>query len=78
MGATNGWGALVFFEPSVLDVELIVAQAGIICATQELHAERIFIKGDSTTIIKWIQDEMKMLEAHPLHHDILSSSMPLL
>lgn len=39
------------FEPSVLEAEFKATWTGITCAREELHAKRIFIEGDSITVI---------------------------
>ncbi|XP_073112107.1 uncharacterized protein [Elaeis guineensis] len=63
-------GGFHLYESSVSRTELHAAWFGITFVVWELCAERIFIKGDSATIIVWIQDGLEQQETHPLICDI--------
>lgn len=63
-------GGLLFFEPSILEVELRTAWTSIICARYELWVERIFLENDSTIIISWIWDRLKQLDTYSILCDI--------
>ena len=52
-------GGSYLFESSIPTVELHATWAGITFARQQLHVERIFLEGDSVTVISWIQRDFK-------------------
>lgn len=52
-------GSSCLFKSSIIEVELRATWMSIIYARWELQLERVFINGDSATIIFWIQYEMK-------------------
>ena len=58
------------FEPLVSVVKLHTVWAGVIFVKQQLHAERIFLEGDSAIVISWIQRGARQLESHPLIRDV--------
>lgn len=62
-----------FFEPSIPEAELKVTWMGITYARHKFYAKRIFIEGNSVTIISWIQDKTKQFEAHLFLHNIWTS-----
>nr|XP_019707273.1 uncharacterized protein LOC109506084 [Elaeis guineensis] len=63
-------GGFNLYKPSVPRAELHVAWTGINFAVPELRAEKIFIEGNSATVIAWIQGRSEQQEAHMLIHDI--------
>lgn len=72
-GQTCGSRGSTLFKPSILESKFIATWAGIIYVIQKLHAEWIFIKDNSVTVINQIQDKTKQLEAHSLLRDIWTS-----
>ena len=63
-------GVSHLFEPSVPTAELYTTWAGVTFARQQFHAKRIFLEGDSTTIISWFQRDARQLKGHPLIQDV--------
>lgn len=57
------------FETLIPGVELC-AWIGIFCTRHVLQVEMILVKDDSATVIGWIQDETKTVEAYPFLYDI--------
>lgn len=59
--------------------KLHVAWAGITYATRILDAQRLYIEGDSATVIDWIRpDAEDRSSVNPLIHDIRSASIWLM
>lgn len=61
------------YELSIPEAELRASWTGITWAIQELHANRILIKGESSIVIEWIQDRSGQHHVNLLLCDIWRS-----